>query len=395
MSTDRQHDADMDRLLRAALNDVGETGAGPCPDPGDLAAYAEGALTGAERRGIETHTAACARCQQAMAAFARAEPQPEAPAERARRSWLRSGHLRWLIPAVAASGLVLYLAARTAIAPNFPTTGPPALVQAPPPADLRPPGPLPTAEGTLASRDIAGPSQEKERIASQLDRDTGNRSRESAPSAARIPAVPPPLNAPAPPLRSPGAVGEEQGAAGGRAVPMRAARTDLADRRAQPGAAPVPEPSKPAAEVAPAAPAIAAGEAGMMKQAAVGNDARLEAARSLIVTTPGGMVMWRVEPDGVISRSADGGNTWHQQVAPSSHQLLAGSAASSVACWVVGRQGTVLVTIDGERWETRVFPERVDLVAVEARNARTATITAIDGRRFVTTDGGASWNIVR
>jgi photosystem II stability/assembly factor-like uncharacterized protein len=60
-------------------------------------------------------------------------------------------------------------------------------------------------------------------------------------------------------------------------------------------------------------------------------------------------------------------------------------------CWLVGSAGTVLLATDGERWEPRPFPERIDLVAVEARDALHATVTARDGRRFVTDDGGATW----
>ena len=38
------------------------------------------------------------------------------------------------------------------------------------------------------------------------------------------------------------------------------------------------------------------------------------------------------------------------------------------------------------------FPEKVDLVAVQATDAKTATVTTSDGRRFSTTDGGATWS---
>jgi hypothetical protein len=37
------------------------------------------------------------------------------------------------------------------------------------------------------------------------------------------------------------------------------------------------------------------------------------------------------------------------------------------------------------------FPVAADLVAVQATDARSATATAADGRRFRTVDGGGTW----
>jgi photosystem II stability/assembly factor-like uncharacterized protein len=61
-------------------------------------------------------------------------------------------------------------------------------------------------------------------------------------------------------------------------------------------------------------------------------------------------------------------------------------------CWLVGRAGTVLLSTDGATWQLRTFPEGIDLVAVRATDAKTATVTASDGRLFSTTDGGATWS---
>jgi photosystem II stability/assembly factor-like uncharacterized protein len=52
----------------------------------------------------------------------------------------------------------------------------------------------------------------------------------------------------------------------------------------------------------------------------------------------------------------------------------------------------VLLSVDGTTWQARSFPETADLVAVQAADARTATVTTSDGRRFSTTDGGATWS---
>ena len=60
-------------------------------------------------------------------------------------------------------------------------------------------------------------------------------------------------------------------------------------------------------------------------------------------------------------------------------------------CWLVGRGGAILLTVDGRRWSRVAFPEPVDLARIEARDARTAVVTTMDGRVFTTIDGGATW----
>ena len=47
--------------------------------------------------------------------------------------------------------------------------------------------------------------------------------------------------------------------------------------------------------------------------------------------------------------------------------------------------------IDGLTWRRVAFPEAIELVGVRASDASNATVTAADGRRFTTTDGGKSW----
>jgi hypothetical protein len=53
--------------------------------------------------------------------------------------------------------------------------------------------------------------------------------------------------------------------------------------------------------------------------------------------------------------------------------------------------GTVLMSNDRERWQRIAFPEAADLTGVTADDARTATVTASDGRTFRTSDGGVTW----
>jgi len=52
----------------------------------------------------------------------------------------------------------------------------------------------------------------------------------------------------------------------------------------------------------------------------------------------------------------------------------------------------VLLTQDGEHWTLIPFPLAADLAAVQASNARVATVTTRDGRRFETLDAGLTWS---
>jgi photosystem II stability/assembly factor-like uncharacterized protein len=116
----------------------------------------------------------------------------------------------------------------------------------------------------------------------------------------------------------------------------------------------------------------------------------LERAEPLVVRSPGG-AQWRLGLGSAIERSSDGGRTWRTMLVSAKGLLLAASAPSETVCWVVGTSGTIFLTTDGETWQSRLFPEPADLVQVRARDATYAIVTTRDNRRFVTTDGGATW----
>jgi hypothetical protein len=110
------------------------------------------------------------------------------------------------------------------------------------------------------------------------------------------------------------------------------------------------------------------------------------------IASPDRTVVWRVSGT-TVQRSADGGLTWTAEPTPATTPLRAGSAPSSSVCWIVGASGTVLLWVEGQGWRQVAFPEPVDLTAVRATGERDAEVTAADGRRFRTSDGGKTWVI--
>jgi hypothetical protein len=108
----------------------------------------------------------------------------------------------------------------------------------------------------------------------------------------------------------------------------------------------------------------------------------------MLVRSRGASDQWRVMGDR-LEYSADAGATWTLQRA-GVPVLTAGDSPSAGVCWFVGPSGMVIVGTGGA-WVERRLPEPLTLVAVDAANAREATVTTDDGRRFRTLDGGVSW----
>ena len=109
------------------------------------------------------------------------------------------------------------------------------------------------------------------------------------------------------------------------------------------------------------------------------------------LAAPQSSIRWRVVEGRTVQRSPDAGTTWsNHYTAPSGVFLTAGTAPSATICWLVGRAGAIVVSTDGV-WQRVTFPDAVDLASVVAPDARTATVTTVDGRRFATADGGRTW----
>jgi hypothetical protein len=113
-------------------------------------------------------------------------------------------------------------------------------------------------------------------------------------------------------------------------------------------------------------------------------------ATAIAVEPPDHSVVWMVGPHGAISRYSRTAG-WAPQASGVTVDLVAGSAPSASICWIVGRAGTILRTLDGDHWLKINAPVSDDLSSVIAGNSTDATITAADGRRFSTSNGGVTW----
>jgi hypothetical protein len=163
-----------------------------------------------------------------------------------------------------------------------------------------------------------------------------------------------------------------------------------------PAAAPVPPVQGQAAATPPLV--IPGGERAQESQrfasarsAAVLDAAAGVAAAPVFIQSADASTRWRIMAGTVIQHSADAGATWTTQDAKVEAPLVAGSSPTAAVCWLVGRQGTVFVTVDGRTWQRLTFPEAIDLIAIIAKDADTATVTAADSRSFTTTDRGRTW----
>jgi photosystem II stability/assembly factor-like uncharacterized protein len=108
------------------------------------------------------------------------------------------------------------------------------------------------------------------------------------------------------------------------------------------------------------------------------------------IISPNRLVRWRAT-GGFVERSTDGGTTWTATSAQLPVDLTAGVSPAPSVVWLVGSAGTVLLSTDGMQFRVVPFPERIDLTAVRATDARTATVTTSDRRTFATADGGVIW----
>jgi hypothetical protein len=384
----------VDRLLRASLTDgAGRSSPsdGQCLDAETVAAWVEGHLPASLASAAEAHAADCARCQALLAAFARTAPP--APAQ---KPLFERWHLRWLVPVTAAAAaLVIYVVVprQSAVEEAEQMARQQYSAPAPSAASTPPAAAEPRAESfrdSLAKRDEAlRPNEavkpvdrfEQNAAAGRRDAEEQERREAQAPSQKRLDpsAQTSTLSADAVRERS-AALRDAPGvpsAPAGASAAGASAPTASADARLK------QEPAAPA-------PVEARGIAAARETAVVGRVAGTMVPVSEIVS-PDPSRRWRIGQPGMVQRSMDGGTSWETLATGVSAPLRAGSAPSPTVVWLVGGAGTVLLSTDGRQFRQVQSPARVDLVAIQATDARTATVTAADGRVFRTTDGGQTW----
>ena len=371
------------RLLTQTLREETAPDAANCLDAETVAAWMDGVLPADVLAAAEGHAAGCARCQAVLSAMARTAPPV------ARRSWWPASlTFRFLVPATAAATAVaLWIAVAPGVKrPELPVRRAKSIAS---PAFRRP-------RWALATRGAAGSSAGG--IEQETGREQGIGPIQSARQDAREKSA---VEAPDSfETRRDRAEGEKSKTNG---WPQRRNRRTRASRR--PSAAsparrqpPRRRPASPARRRLQSPPLRRSrGRARSAGPPPISEIAGFRAARTLLteIASPDRESRWRAGAAGVVHRSTDGGLTWTPQQTGTTANFTAGSSPARDVCWLVGRGGTVLLSVDGTTWQLRPFPEKVDLVAVQATDAKTATVTTSDGRRFSTTDGGATWSRLR
>jgi hypothetical protein len=114
------------------------------------------------------------------------------------------------------------------------------------------------------------------------------------------------------------------------------------------------------------------------------------ALRSSTIVQP--LVRWQVMTTGVVRRSVDSGATWQRVTIDAGVTMTTGAAPSRLVCWLAGRRGVVLLSIDGQTFARVDLPESLDIASIGAQSALVATAITVTGREFSTADGGHTWH---
>jgi hypothetical protein len=451
----RDDDKALDGLLRRSLaRDVAAGNA--CLEPDILAAYCERSLDAEEMARHERHFSECARCREQIAAIVRAGSVAEIPvvqeamedaaaaprtmaaspvAAYAPEKRARPGIFdwRWLAPVAAAILVVVFIYGRNASRLGKPQTSGNEVAMSKP--EAVPPSGLADTESSAQHQALPLPAPATPpakgsgaaKLAPPVARELPQMARNYSPVA---PSQDKKIN-PTGALRSEyetrndlskraevatATAMEKQTPAELDALSAAKTDADIARAKSAPTAAPTPGVAAPTqAETKEAGTrGGAAGQkslvggmvnSGKQMQTAAGTSAAANVAvmsqavtvqsSAPVIQTPDAGVQYRIPGAGVVERSSDGGATWQGQSVKSKAQILAGAAPSENVCWLVGRGGVILMTTDGKKWKRIPSPEVVDLVGVMAVDAASATVTAADGRKFLTEDGGRTWQLMK
>ena len=410
MANERKSADVFEAALKRELQNASSSNAGDCPAPEILAAYYDRLLSRSERGRVDSHLTSCARCQSMMASIARADDSDPSLALEARGiSWIT----RLLAP-VAVVGVVIAIAigVRTReqrapevialtspagsykpelaerapapppeVAPEAPQkptiSNPPAAPNGESPAARIPKRQLHHAEKPAAN---SSPMRLEESVASAQPRnaraEVANETRPRAPVAA---------SAPAAVAESPNS---EEAAVSG--VAKERARLLSASKSA---AVPAQAPSNVRVQGSGSVAAMTEASSAASNAAGLSTfETSVTAAPTNQISSPDGSVLWRFGNDGAIFRSGNS-SPWLAMHSGVTADLLAASAPSNDVCWMTGKSGTIVRTLDGgAHWQTLKPPSRDDFTTIGANDSNNATVIAANGKRFITHDGGVSWS---
>ena len=424
----RLRDEALARRMGEALDRISAAGAGDCPDAELIAAYHERTLHPEEMVQCESHFAGCSRCRKILAVLAASVDAPLSETEVARLGELvavaarpadaathRTAKIiqsnrfnwraRWLAPAL---GVAAVLAVWFAMRAPWRTTGQvpteTLVAQAPKSEmprerDLRS---LDEVSGTESKKAPESPETNQAADGKSLDQlkakvaaaETAPRnekeSRAAAASAASgviAPAAAPPVAAVAE-LQAANEVAAPSSMGTGAASNSPALDKQAMGRIEAGSAKSAP---RPAAEMAD----------NRQRVQALSSVMNARKAGEIQIEAPSGKVLWRAGMGGKIQRSPDAGRTWIPQASASQHDWLAGAAISDTVCWLVGRNGSIARTTDGEHWMQIASPGAAfgpanqfpDWTSVTASNAQIATIASSSNQRYRTEDGGQTWRL--
>ncbi len=365
-----------DRAVETLLRSRGLHAAGDaCLEPETLAAWVDGGLSGDQAAKAESHVADCARCQAFLATLVKTAALVPASEPWWRRRW----GVGILVPLAAGAAAIALWVASPAYQP--PSTSMARIRTDSPPKpeasvvdQLRVP-PSPTNEGRQQA-----PAETPVGSRDEAKKDAGDSTRQKAQAEV-----------------------EEQARADDKPRALADLQKLEADKASETLSSAVQAAATPAAALAPSAapssPASAVQDAGAAGRLARAPARALGAAQNAIsvreIASPNPAIRWRIGASGSIQYSSDGGTSWQPAATGVTTDLMAGSSPSLSICWVVGRSGTVLLTLDAVRWQRVPFPETVDLTAVQASDGRTATVRTADSRSFRTADAGATWSVLQ
>ncbi len=353
--TPHERDRSLEQWLSASSPDTGAP-TDSCLDAETVAAWLDDGLAPFARQQAEAHVSTCARCQALVSSVVTLETTDAAVAGPVPSRW--RAWLNWMVPlgAVATAALAL------AVWLNVPAR------------------PVPRVDEARQARRESAPDAA------------------SAPQSANAPAEPAPAPRaalPRQPRPSPDgarkATAESESVAGRANGRLASAPPASAGASAKRAASADEAAANAAANVlAPDAPApVSAAQDAVSVQAFAARE-----TPGFDVMSPDPQVRWRLSGR-VALRSTDRGATWTPVVADVAGRLLAGSAPSAAVCWLVGERGLVLRSVDGVTFGRLTAPDTVDLTAVMATSAANAAVNAADGRRFATSNGGTTWELMR